>query len=47
MLAPALHLDMVLYSTSMAYGQALLIVALLIVALFILQVSSSVFVSYE
>jgi len=39
MLAPALHLDMALYSTSMAYDLALPIIALPIVALSILSLT--------
>jgi len=54
MLAPALRLDMALYSTSMAYGLALPIVALPIVTLPVialpvvaLRVSSSIFHRYK
>jgi len=51
MLAPALRLDMALYSTSMTYDLAppivtLPIVALPIVAFFTFQVSSSTFLCY-
>jgi len=49
MLAPALRLDMALYSTSMAYGLALPIVAIPVVALpFVtLPISSPTFLRYK
>ena len=52
MVTPALRLDMALYSTSMAYDLALLIVALPIitlpmVALLTLRISSPTFLRYK